>query len=559
MDSGVSEPLSPHSMAADAVAAPVPARDWWTSGYLLLFASAFLSVLWQLLEYADASYLWTDEIFAWWVAVHPSWSGLWTAMYRGSDGMFPSFYVWSWFWVRAFGTSEIMLRLPGILFACGGMALIFATIRRSWGWSAACASVACVVLGNRIFLTQAWQFRAYGMLLGLTAAAVYILAELPADGRKRRVLLGANAVTQLLLALCHPFGLLYCAALGGARMIASATQPGKRWDQALAWSFLPSVIGVLAWLPGMRELARMNQPRGWIPELMLNDLARLSLPQLDPIWGWLAPLFGGVLLLAGAALAPRPVVRDQVPASRERTLILLAGAILVVTPLAWVASQFAEPLLLVRYVVPTTWTWAIFGAVVWSFLARRTRPAAEFLATVGAVGVAVFALWRFDFPLASDRERGVLPLRQTLEARFACDTGGLDRIVMPEPWPIYLESLHAFLPRQHYNLRKRDYRLLLNETLALAGGDVQGASIDTKLSLKLVANGLPKNSVRDVSEGAALVAGLAGFYLVDQPERRASDQFQQELIEQGWKRELAGKELPHTVAGSAVVWRFTPP
>jgi hypothetical protein len=95
--------------------------------------------------------------------------------------------------------------------------------------------------------------------------------------------------------------------------------------------------------------------------------------------------------------------------------------------------------------------------------------------------------------------------------------------------------------------------------MALAGGDVQGASIDTKLCQKLVANGLPKNSVRDVSEGEALVAGLAGFYLVDQPERRASDQFQQWLLGQGWKRDLVEKELPHTVAGAALVWRFTRP
>ena len=132
-------------------------------------------------------------------------------------------------------------------------------------------------------------------------------------------------------------------------------------------------------------------------------------------------------------------------------------------------------------------------------------------------------------------------------------------MAMPEPWPIFVESIHHFLPREHYNPGHRDYRLVINQQSALDGTDVRGASIETKLALKLCENGLPAEKIIDVSAAPAFAAKLPGFYFIDVPDRPTANPFLANMADAGWTSEVVKASLPNRVAGAAIVWKFTRP
>jgi hypothetical protein len=532
----------------------------WQIGFLGLFLTVLAVAGLHLFIVADNAFLWTDELFSWWVIAEKSWSGLWSAMYRGSDGMFPAFYVVSWSGSQLFGHSELALRLPSLLFAFLGIGVCFALLRRLWGIGAATFSVGLMFVANALLLAHAGQFRGYGMLLGLTACGLSALVALSPTAPRRRWWLWANGVIQLLLCLTHPFGVLYSLALGIGKVVATARGEGRRWDWGLVWSYLPAGVGLIIWLPGIRAIARLNIPRSWVPPVTGSDLWRSLVPQLDAPWGWVALGAGfAVLLLAGVLFRREP--REPPPRSVEaETAIILALAILGVGPLAWLVSQFTEPLLLPRYLIPSAWAWAILGAAAWSRLSRPVAPGAEFAAGALALGVACLGIGSLYFPQLTDRHSRAKPLQLRLRTARAFATGEIDRHYMTEKLPVLMEGIHSFLARDFYNPGKYDYRLVLNQQSAqVAGQDVLGASVETNLALKLPENGMAPEKIMDVRAAATLVEKLPAFYFIDLVGRPTTDAFQSELKNHGWREEVVCASLLHPNAGPGVIKKFSRP
>lgn len=530
--------------------------------YLALFSVALSAAALHLLVLADTAFLWTDELFSWWVAVQTSWTGLWQAMYRGSDGMFPAFYVFSWCWSQLFGQAELTLRLPSILFALGGGAICFTTIRRLWGDASACASVGGMILGNSLLLNHAMQFRGYGMLLGFTALSVYWLVAISPDHPQRRRVLGAHAATQLLLCLAHPFGVLYSAALGTGKIFANATSTRRHWDGGLAWSYVPAVLGLLLWMPGLRAVMQLNVPQGWVPAVTMNDLGRLLLPNLDGPWGS-AAVFAGLAALFGGGAFSRPT--GEVPAALEtpapecRTATILAVAILAVGPLVWVVSLFLQPLLIPRYLIPAAWAWAILGAALWSSLAQKVPRPAQLAAVVVVLSLGIFGLLNQHYPQLGDRTSQAQSLDSKLHKGRTYATGYIDLLFLKEKIPVFMEGIHSFLARDFYNPGKYDYRLVLNQELAWSGRDVKGASTETKLALKLRENGMAPAKILDVREAAQVFEQLQTFYFLDLRDRPTADALLNTLRARGWREETVCPEIPHPDAGFGVIKKFTRP
>jgi 4-amino-4-deoxy-L-arabinose transferase-like glycosyltransferase len=525
---------------------------------LLLFAGVLFTLGLHLLLIADGSYLWTDELFSWSVAVQPTWAGMWRAMYRGSDGMFPAFYTFSWLWSRVFGVSELALRLPSILFTLGAVAAMFRFIGKRWGGAAACAALAAMVLGNGTLVQQASQFRGYGMLLAFSALGLCILGELSPASPQRAKLLWANGAVQFILCLTHPFGVLYSTALGAGRVIANAVHGApRRWDWGLVWSWLPSLVGLLVWAPGIREIAKLNQPRGWVPALTLNDLGANLLPQLDAPWAWTAPIIGLLVLVVSAALSAKKEAVSEPEEQSRKVAIVLAVALLAVAPAAWLVSQISEPLLIPRYLIPGTWAWAVIVAATWSAVARRSPRWGRSAALGVAVAIAIFNIVKLHHPTASERALGIWPVLERARIDAMLETGRADAVLMPGDLPILVESVHNFLAREHYNPGRRDYRLIINQQSALDGSDVKGASIENNLVRKLCENGLPAEKIIDVSAAPRFVAELPAFYFIDVLERPIADRFLADLVGHGWQMEIVGECPPHRVAGAATMKKFT--
>jgi hypothetical protein len=530
----------------------------WRVSYLALFLVVLAAIGLHLLTVADVAFLWSDELFSWWVAGQESWPGLWAAMYRGSDGMFPAFYIFSWCWIQLFGHSDLILRLPSLLFTLLGALLCFALIRRLWSDAAAVASVGVMIVGNGLLLTQAAQFRGYGLLLGLTAFSLYLLVALSPTTPRRRTLLWANAATQLLLCLTHPFGVLYSFALGTGRVAATALLEERRWDWGLLWSYLPAGVGLLVWLPGMRAVAQLNAPRGFMAPITATELGGNLIPQLDAPWGWAGLFAGFVILIVAGALAREKPLEPEPRRTDQGTAIILAAAVLGVGPLAWVFSQITEPLFLPRYFLPSAWAWAILGAAVWSHLARLIAPGAQFAAVVLVLGLSCFGPASLQFPQLSDRSSKSPPLLARLRYERAYAIGEVDRRYIVADMPVLVEGLHSFLARDFYNPGKFDYRLVLNQESALAEGeDVRGASLETNIALRLRENGLGPGKIIDVREASTVVGKLTAFYFIDLQERPTTDLWQEQLKRSGWREEIVAPSLYHPNAGSGVIKKFT--
>lgn len=535
---------------------------FYRSCYFALFSLALTGTALHLLTLAEHTYLWSDELFGWWVAVQTSWSGLWQAMYRGSDGMFPAFYVFSWCWSRLFGGSEIALRLPSILFTLGGGAACFLLIRRLWGSGAACVSVGAMILGNKALLIHAAQFRGYGMLLGLIAFSLCWLVLISPDHPRRRSLLSVHAATQFLLCLTHPFGVLYSAALGLGKCLANLTATRRVWDWGLLWSYVPAALGLLIWLPGMRAVARLNHPHGWVPPVTVNDLAKLAVPTLDTPWGSGAIFLALALLLVCGALT-RPQTEAFEPADsfadERRTAIILAVAILAVGPAVWVLSLIVEPLLVARYFLPAVWGWAILGAAVWGRLAPSVSRPVQLLTVVSVLAFSGLGLVCLHYPTFGPNSSAGDSLISRAVKERAFVTGYVDRFFISEKAPVFVEGIHNFLTRDHYNPGKFDYRLLLNQQAAVEGRDVKGASIETNLALKLCENGMPAYKVVDVRDAREVIEVLPTFYIIDLKERTTVNGFLDGLRARGWREEVVSPDIFHPVAGAGVIKKFSRP
>jgi hypothetical protein len=532
----------------------------WEICHVGLFLAVLAVVGWHLLRVAGISFLWTDELLSWWVVGNKSFSELWAAIYRGSDGMFPAFYVVSWCWIQMFGHSDLAVRAPSLLFALLGAGMSFALIRKLWGAAAASVCVGVVIAGNGMLLAQAGQFRGYGMMLGLTSCGLFLLVSMSPSARNPRALLWGNAVTQMLLCLTHPFGVLYSAMLGTGKVVATACLEEKRWHWSLVWSYVPAAIGLLLWLPGMREVTKLNLPHGSVAPLPAGVFARDLVPQLSSPWGMAAIFAGALVLLLATALTRREPPAEESRRDDRRTAIILAVAVLGVGPLGWLISQITEPLLLPRHLVPSAWAWAIVGASIWSRISRQAAPGAQFAAASVVLGLSCFSVLSLHFPKLADRNSEDQPLALGLRFDRVLASGLADRHFIKDDFPVFVEGLQAFLPRDYYNPGKLDYRLLLNRKFALEKGmDVLGASLEQNLAVKMVENGLAPGKVIDVVEASAAVKAMPAFYLIDFADRTTAEPLEAFLRDKGWQVEVVCPNLMHPNVGISVIKKFIRP
>lgn len=378
-------------------------------------------------------YFWLDELFTHALATDPSLRHMLGALARGADGAPPLYPVLAWLWARAFGAGETSLRLLTALLFCAALGVTWRTLHREYGGRAAAVGTLVTFTASPLLLRQVAEARFYGLLMLLVALGVHLaLLTMRAD-RVRWGVWAATVAVHAALVLCHPFGGIYGAALLGALVAWDVARGQFRpaWYGAvlLGWAaFLP-------WLPSFVQQNRLFQPRGWI--------AVPEVPALLEMYRFRSPVLTAAVIVLAWLLWRR---RSELPrerwraAWRERPLLPVAAALLLVPVGAFLLSLVGPSVFLDRYFLPASLGWAVLLAHGTRALAAA-RPAPAAGPTRGGWRWAALAAALLLFPVgwAATRESDPLP---------GAGLGGLPPAAVG--LPIVVERAHDYLPAAHY-------------------------------------------------------------------------------------------------------------
>jgi mannosyltransferase len=300
----------------------------------------------------------SEDELATWGMVSIGWGDFREVM-ANVDASVGPYYVLLRLWVALVGDSDVLLRLPSLLFAAGAAGLVSAIGIRLGGRRVGLAAGLIFALLPGVS-RYAQDARPYALVLFAAAWATYVLLGLLDRPRLPAYLHYAAAV--LLLGLAHVVALLLLLA---HVLIVLRVEPSRR--VRLAWTGA-AVAGVSPILP-MLYLggAQSGGQIGWIPPLTWARLAETP----DRLFG-ATIIAGAVLALALSAMSLRPPVQVATLWALVPTAGLAAAAL--VTPL-WVPRYLL-------FVVPA---WALLA----SLALRRLTVLRGLVAVLGVAAVAV--------------------------------------------------------------------------------------------------------------------------------------------------------------------------
>jgi len=224
---------TPASADSPRVAAVGFERRPWLVG--LALALAFFV---RLVPWLDSD-LWFDEVLTFDdYVLRPRLWGVFANYPAANNHVLFSALLWCWFRILDPWVSELLLRLPSALFACGAIVLIVVHWRR---WLGGRAAIACglTFAASLVFATFAYQLRGYSLSMLLGTMAVSGMMDLLDVATRRRGLL-ACIVAVALLPLVMPTNILLVAA--GLLSMAWLRPPDVPWMRWLRAVVLPIAV-----------------------------------------------------------------------------------------------------------------------------------------------------------------------------------------------------------------------------------------------------------------------------------------------------------------------------
>ena len=345
---------------------------------------------------------WMDELIDFRLVTDPSLTHALDALGHGADGGFPLYYVVAWSVARFTAHTELSLRLISSVILALAFSVLFGVLQRAYGRLPAMLAIVISIGGCTLILVQNSEMRFYTTLFASAALAVagYDLLfrravaadDHPGPGGGA---LALNAVAHAMLALCHPFGLVYSAAVSAA---AVAVWWWRRPQRFLLSYLISAAVGDAAflwWLKGFLRQTAIVEGHGHLavpsatdfvrvylqllPSLYYNDstkarLAQTFLPasQHRAALGLTAVL--ALIVLATAALALWRRLKDAAATRKalgqssdwvnanDGHLVVLAAVFVCVPTGTWILSHLSKPLFLYRYFIPSVMGFTILYA-----------------------------------------------------------------------------------------------------------------------------------------------------------------------------------------------------
>lgn len=454
---------------------------------------------------ASVRYYWVDEILTTTLVTDPSIVHMVRALADQVDTSPPLYYIVAWGWAHLFGAGALSLRVLSALFASAGFALLWTMLRPYASLGARAAMVCSAVLLPRVVLLQVAEARSYGLLIALSALALYQLDLLSRTERPSGRTLVGVVVAQSALSLVHTFGVVYSGGALAALIVSDLRRGRRRVTVYLAW--MAGWAAFLIWLPALRWQAQVGVPRFPIPWPTARDLSTglaLGIPGATVAF----VLF---LLVVAVLVARRSKATEefQSPSLDDQLALALGAASWVAAAFAiWILSRIWRPLFLPRYLVPLALAYAILGTLAFESLLERARAFARRHSTAAdPAPPASTYLWL----LAAVTAIALFEPMSRVERLPASNVPGGDSLEVRRDLPIATISTHSYLPREYYAAHPDRYVFILDWKTALAP-DAPVGSTEYKLMAAMGRN-YPNRWVED---GEHFLATHQRFLVIDE-------------------------------------------
>jgi hypothetical protein len=337
----------------------------------ILLLSAVLTVAAILIS--PKKPFWNDELFSYYLLSAESFETLLGAFHDKLNNSPFAYFGLGWLWGKAFGVTELSLRLLSSIGFSIAAILMWTVLRRAysfWATTFGCLGVFCT---SGVVFTQNADARMYGLFVAGFALTILLFDRLAAEERPPVGLLVLNGFANALVVHTHLLGLFYSGAVALAFSLSELRRGG--WTvRSLARrlgvfvSFFVAWASFLFYLPSFLVQADATSPYGWIPRPILSDLTSMvtnsSVSLVNP------QVFVLLFVVAGAReilldRAPVGAIAAQIgPDSRsDKWHLICLAAILVLLPAAvWVLSLLAIPIFYPRYLIPSALGWTILLA-----------------------------------------------------------------------------------------------------------------------------------------------------------------------------------------------------
>jgi hypothetical protein len=433
-------------------------------------------------------YFVNDELLSYYLLSDKSFFHMLSAFHDKINAAPPLYFLLGWVWARIFSASELSLRL----FSCLGMSvalwLLWATLRRSYGFWPTSIGVLSVFCTSGIVLWQNAEARMYGLFIAFCTLGLllYDTACREESGFSWGLLV-STACTHAAIVNTHLFGLIYSGAL-----LLSLILRDRYFKTFRLQLYLSVAIGWLSLIPYVPPFLKQSDagsPRTWLPQPVLSDLVQfmtLSSPSLvsGNSLQTLVNLFPLVLLVLASGLQflvcqtegnhanESGRVYHQPPDS-EVSLLIPAYAFLAVPILIWIFSQGGTPIFCDRYMLPTGLSWSILLTYAASRLVLQREPA--FKGEKASSRRVWTAAMKSFVPLALILVLLAQPVLWATGYRREFAPGLHDDKIGYDDLPIVVQDSHVFLRRLHYSPARNRYFFILdweaavNETSGLFG------------------------------------------------------------------------------------------
>ncbi|MGQ0720133.1 MAG: glycosyltransferase family 39 protein [Candidatus Eiseniibacteriota bacterium] len=256
----------------------------------------------------------------------------------------PGWYALMWFWTKAFGTSLLAIRLPGVLLSTACIALVFLLARLEGDRRAAFVAAALVAFsGHQIYWSQV--ARPAAMLCFLALAASVLLLRVSSGGKRRPALLLYGTTLTLGLVIEYYFWIF------AATHVLWNLVENRRAPRTAVAVLRTQLLAVVLASPIVTLAVFQSRAAHFEGDLIegVRDLLQLGflfvetnpVPYAVPRWAPLVlPVVGAVLFAAGL-FAVRGRTRERQPEEMQGpNLGWLAGAGVVMTGVVLAAARF---------------------------------------------------------------------------------------------------------------------------------------------------------------------------------------------------------------------------
>lgn len=326
----------------------------------------------------------------------PSFADTWRASVAGVD-LSPPLNVWLTRGTHAVtGVGPISTRLPALIGFSVALWTVFAVLHRRAGLTAATSGA--LLLFFTAGLRYAAEARAYGVMMGLAAVALYAWLE-AAAGRRRFLQVPLLGVALAASLWNHYFGILVFAPVVAGEVVRLIQN--RRLDAPIAAAIAAAAVAAVPLLP-LVAVASQQRSTFWSGRTSHVGIADgygfLLAPMLEP------PFLAAAIVIAafiGAAAMMHRIAPDVRRVCAHEAVALTVG---LVIPLLGLVLGFVTSAVVPRYFLSAIpFIGIVLPLAIWRANTRRSPAplvACAFLIVLTGINIADASRLRFRDPVA---------------------------------------------------------------------------------------------------------------------------------------------------------------